>query len=319
MSRLDVLPPDQRAVLQLVLGQERSYDDLAGLLDLDADEVRRRAHAALDALAPEAGRRLSPGRRGAIADWLLGQAGEADAAETQTFLSGSAAGRAWARQASDAVAPLAAGTLPEIPAGGAPGSAEAGEDGATEAAAGSAVEGEAGERPPIPRSSKIGGALLLLSIIGLVVVAIITLTGGDDGGGSSRAAAGSATPTTGRTNAAAPVPRAQVNLQPTPAGGGAKAFATLVTQGNTAGFIIFGQGLQPSGQQLYGIWLVNGGRSTPLGFRPVGRDGRLAAQAPVPTNAAQFREIVITREAVKTGQRTPPRPGTVILRGSLRR
>ncbi len=318
MSRLDVLPPDQRAVLQLVLGQERSYADLAGLLDLDADEVRHRAHAALDALAPEAGRRLSPGRRGAIADWLLGQSAEADAAETTTFLAGSAAGRAWARQAADAVAPLATHPLPEIPADGAasatPGDAGAPDHSAREADRDTVPE----DRAAIPRSSKIGGALLLLSIIGLVVVAIITLTGGNDNG-SSKADGGPITATTGTTNANAPVPRAQVNLQATAAGGGAKGFATLVTQGNTAGLVIFGQGLPPSGQQLYGIWLVNGGKSLPLGFRPVGRDGRLAAQAPVPTNAAQFRELIITRENVKTGQRTPARPGTVVLRGSLGR
>ncbi len=41
MPALDALPPDQRAVLSLLLGQGKTYDELAGLLGLDADAVRR--------------------------------------------------------------------------------------------------------------------------------------------------------------------------------------------------------------------------------------------------------------------------------------
>lgn len=310
MGRLDFLPPDQRAVLQLVLGQGRSYEEIAGLLDLKPGEVADRALAALEALAPEAGRGLSPGRRRALGDWLLGQASGAEADEAVAFLGGSAAGRAWTRQLSGALESLAARPLPPIPADG-----EGAED--DEAP----VEPEAGgdgEREPIPRASKIGGALLLAAIVGLVVVAIVTLTGGDDGSAGNEAAATSPTtaPTTAQQPSTAPVPRAQINLRAVD-GGTAKGYAVLVTQGNTAGFVIFGEGFQPSGQQLYGVWLVNGSRSLPLGFRPVGRNGRFAANAPVPTNAAQFRDMVITRENVRSGQRTPPRPGQVVLRGAL--
>jgi len=43
VSRLDVLPADQRAVLQLVLGQGRSYTEIAGLLDLRDRDPRRDA------------------------------------------------------------------------------------------------------------------------------------------------------------------------------------------------------------------------------------------------------------------------------------
>jgi len=39
MSRLDALPADQKSVLQLLLRQGKGYDDLSGLLRLDADEV----------------------------------------------------------------------------------------------------------------------------------------------------------------------------------------------------------------------------------------------------------------------------------------
>ena len=35
MSALDNLPPDQRAVLQMVLQRGRSYDEIAALLSID--------------------------------------------------------------------------------------------------------------------------------------------------------------------------------------------------------------------------------------------------------------------------------------------
>ena len=72
MSRLDALPADQKSVLQLLLRQGKGYDDLSGLLRLDADEVRSRAYDALDTLGPGAGG-LPAERRHEIADWLLGQ------------------------------------------------------------------------------------------------------------------------------------------------------------------------------------------------------------------------------------------------------
>jgi len=46
MSQLDNLPPDQRAVLSLLLRQGKSYADVAGLLHIDDGVVRERAQAA---------------------------------------------------------------------------------------------------------------------------------------------------------------------------------------------------------------------------------------------------------------------------------
>jgi len=71
MATVDSLPPDQRAVLQLVLQRGRSYDDIAELLSIDRAAVRQRALAALDALGPQT--RLAPERRALITDYLLGQ------------------------------------------------------------------------------------------------------------------------------------------------------------------------------------------------------------------------------------------------------
>jgi hypothetical protein len=87
MSPLSALAPDQRAVLELLLRQGRDYAELAELLGLPESGVRSRAHTALAALAPD---RVAPvGEDGAVADWILGQQDDAEAARTR----GSGCGR----------------------------------------------------------------------------------------------------------------------------------------------------------------------------------------------------------------------------------
>ena len=51
MSRLDDLPPDQRAVLLLLVQQGKSHAEIADMLGISQNAVRDRARAALDALA----------------------------------------------------------------------------------------------------------------------------------------------------------------------------------------------------------------------------------------------------------------------------
>src|SRR4051794_41339227 len=92
---LDALAPDQRAVVQLVLQQERSYEELAGLLGISPDAVRERAHRGLDRLAP--GDEVDPDDRGRIADYLLGQQSVSRREATRSLLSSSDDAREWAR------------------------------------------------------------------------------------------------------------------------------------------------------------------------------------------------------------------------------
>jgi hypothetical protein len=53
MSRLDDLPPDQRAVLLLLVQQGKSHAEIADMLGISPDAVRDRARAALSALADD--------------------------------------------------------------------------------------------------------------------------------------------------------------------------------------------------------------------------------------------------------------------------
>jgi sigma-70-like protein/anti-sigma-K factor RskA len=60
MTDLDSLPPDQRAVLSLVLDRGKSYGEVAKMLGIPESAVRDRAHTALDALGGEPARASAP-------------------------------------------------------------------------------------------------------------------------------------------------------------------------------------------------------------------------------------------------------------------
>ncbi len=113
MSAVDSLPGDQRAVLQLVLGRRRSYEDIARMLSINPGSVRERALAALDSLGPQT--RIDQPSRAQISDYLLGQLPEGDVEAVRTRLARSAGERAWARVVSSELAPLASESLPDIP------------------------------------------------------------------------------------------------------------------------------------------------------------------------------------------------------------
>src|SRR3954463_10600035 len=133
MSGINELSVDQMAVLGLVLRQGRPFSELAGMLDMDEGEMRRRAHEALDALGapdgagPPAGRPARLGaaegaglpaeRRAEIGDYLLGQQSGDEQAATRRFLEESAAGRAWARTVSAQPGDMAKGPLADVPQG----------------------------------------------------------------------------------------------------------------------------------------------------------------------------------------------------------
>lgn len=113
MASLDSLPPDQRAVLQMVLGRGRGYDQIAQMLSIDRQGVRTRALAALDALGPGTG--VPAEQRSEITDYLLGQLDATTALRVWDSLANTPSERAWARVVASELTPMAAHPLPEIP------------------------------------------------------------------------------------------------------------------------------------------------------------------------------------------------------------
>ena len=323
MTELDALPADQRAVLQLLVKQDQTYEDLSGLLNIDSAAVRERAHAALEALGPDTGRRLAPERRAEVSDYLLGQQSASERAATRDHLAGSASARAWARVVADALRPLAAGPLPEIPEE-APEAEPAEEEGPSPSAAPTGREpitqaeparGTASE----PRSSRLGGALLLGGVGVLIAVVVVLLITSGDGGGSktSKASTLSSTPTTGTGTTAQATPVAQINLR-SPSGAKALGLAQVFAQSNRRLLIVAGQNISPG---AYALWLYTSPtKAKLLGFVPsrVGKDGKFVTQGVLPNDASNYQNLVVTSEKVSGSRPALPKtPGTIVLQGKL--
>ena len=96
MNRLDNLPPDQRAVLSLLVQQGKSHAEIADMLGISPDAVRDRAQAALSALAdgPPAD---DPARISAGASRALTRAAQRAGDSTTPHSSAPAAGASTGR------------------------------------------------------------------------------------------------------------------------------------------------------------------------------------------------------------------------------
>ncbi|HXN36426.1 MAG TPA: sigma-70 region 4 domain-containing protein [Solirubrobacteraceae bacterium] len=313
MSRLDELPPDQRAALSLLLRQRKRYAEVAAMLAIPESAVRARAHAALAVLAPRHARELTAERRQEIGDYLLGQESVAERLATRTFLAGSEPGRAWALAISAELAQLADGALPDVPAG--PAAPAAG--GAQAFAQGQGAEADlAGRVAGTPSgslpSSRLGGALLLAAIVVVIAVAVILLT---SSGGSShpKKTASTSTSTTKTTSTSGPNVTERVALHsPDPKSRSIGALEVVTESGKLA-FVIAAEHLAPSHGFYYAIWLYNNHTSAlPLSKSPpVGTNERLEGAASLPANAGEYKEVLLTRETSEH----PTHPGLVVLRG----
>ena len=333
MTRLDHLPPDQRAALSLLLSQGKDYAQVAALLRIDERAVHDRAHAALAVLAPREARALTPQDREQIGDYLLGQrASIAERLRTRSLLDGSEPGRAWARAVAAQLAPLSSSPLPEIPA-------ERADNGAGPALAAPPTAGPAREltAPTAPLAtsggrgagplgaatgpleiSRRGGALLLAAIaaIAVAVVLIVVLSGGGSGRHAGAAPAGSST---AASSSSASTPRAdetkRLTLLPTNPSSKAVGVVAVLAEGSTYAYYLAAEHLPPTHGFFYAVWLYNSPSSYEALSKspPVRSDGRMQGGSLLPSNAGSYHEMILTRE---TSER-PTRPGPIVLRGSF--
>jgi hypothetical protein len=304
MARIDDLPPDERAVLQLVLQQGRSYSDLAGLLSIPEAEVRRRAVSAADRLAPGTVR-IAPDRRAQVVDHLLGQDDARGAQDARSFLAGSAGGRAWARGVAGELRALKPEGLPDIPEG----SADAETAQAAPAATAPAATGEAARPALRPPSSRIGGLVVIAGVVALVVVLAVALIGGGDDNKGSAATTG-----TTQTTPAQPKVEGQLALK---GAGKARGLASIVSQGTTRAMALVGEKMPPNGNNdTYVVWLTGpNGKIQRLGFpqQKVAKDGKFSALAVLPNTIDGLDTVVISLETTQD----PKRPSRQVLAGKL--
>jgi len=321
MSRLDDLPPDQRATLSLLLRRGKSYAEVAGMLEIDERAVHDRAHAALAVLAARQARELTASQREEVGDYLLGQrAGVAERLATRTYLDGSPQARAWATALAEQLEPLAGALLPEIPNGAGPAATPP-------ATAPAAADTSIPTVPRPPRAAqlrsaspaRIRGALLLAVIVAAIAVAIVLLTGG--GGSSSNSASSGGGETTSSNATGTQKSQAKedkrITLTPPDASSKAVGVAEVLSEGSQYAFYLAAQHLAPSKGNgfFYAVWLYNSPSSyEALSRAPdVGSSGNVQGGALLPKDAAKYHTMLLTRETASK----PTKPGPVILRGAF--
>jgi hypothetical protein len=334
MSRLDDLPPDQRATLSLLLRSRKSYADVATLLEIPEQAVRDRAHAALAVLAPAQARLLDAGQREEVGDYMLAQrSGVAERLATRTYLDGSAAANAWARALASELQPLADGPLPEIPPArdGHPVLAAGETTAGAESSATTAGDGAPGPLPSRASSRRAGAVLLGVIAIVVVVVIVLVLSGGgsskhgasssadaeSSAGGSSTVETSTSAGTSGTTatQAAKAKEDKRITLTSPDTSSKAAGVAEVLSEGSQYAFYLAAEHLPPSKGFFYAVWLYNSPTSfEALSRAPaVGSSGNVQGGALLPADAARYHTMLLTRETSSK----PTSPGTIVLRGSF--
>ncbi len=306
MATLEQLPADQRAVLSLLLSQQKSYAQIAESLELTESDVSERAYRALDELAqPE--KSPSARRRSELGDYLLGQQGKEAAAKTQQSLGRSPNDRAWLRAAAAPLAALPAVRLPVIPG------ADAAPDGAL------LVTDDA--TPPPPRT--VGGLRSGVIVIALAALAVAVIAGVLIGraSGGDRSGANTTTATTATNASATATPIAQAALKPPVGAPAPKALgvAKISQQAGSRFLEVLAIPMPPAppGSQ-YGVWLTADAKPAVwLGyFQAIAKSGGgIGLQGPLTGDPKLYDGVLISLESTAG---TPTSPAKTYLVGPLR-
>lgn len=314
MASPSELPPDQLAVLRLLLTQGSSYSAIASSLHIQEREVQSRAVAALDSLA--ATEAPDAAERDATADYLLGQQDKAQEEKTRAMLAGSPAALAWARSLKAPLEEISGGSFPRLPDAGSAAPRLSEDDDGLPAASSSAVGGPAvGAAAGGAGSQRRAGRLLLAGLGGVALIAVGLVVGRATAPDSAPVPA-QGTNAAQRDNNATPV--AAARLRPPPGAPAPKALG-IAQFARQQGQTVLGVAAQDMPRAArgsgYGVWM-SGGNRQPLWlgyFSPVNDRGQVGAQAVVPVSPSAYKTLLITLET----ERTPKSPGKTYLSGAI--
>jgi hypothetical protein len=296
MATFDQLSAEQRAIVELVLQQGKSYEELSAMLGMPETRVRELARDALVELAPVTASGVEEDWRGQLADYVLGQQAGPEATATKGHLRRSEPARSWTRSLLDSLEQLYPnGSLPAIPEG------ERGR--ATRRAA--PPPKQAADREPgaeaVRRRRLLAGAGVAAALVlaAVLVWPVGVLTGGDDGGGGDQSQA--AGTSGGGQDGASAQTRGQ---------------AIIARQTGRPQIIVTATGLPPSTQRsAYQVWLYNSEQDRKsIGAQVTDAQGNLQAGGPLPSNYQQYRFVDVTEVAVNGNNF---RTGRSVLRGAL--
>jgi hypothetical protein len=305
MATFDQLSDEQRAIVELVVQQGKSYDELSDMLDMPEARVRELARDALVELAPISAQAVEEDWRGQLADYVLGQQAGPEVTATRGHMRRSEAARSWTRSLVDSLEQLYTnGDLPAIPEG------DRGRDRKPRRAA------EPDGAPPatprlVPpgaavairrRWIPIAAALAVLILVAVLVWPIGLLTGGDDNnGGSGPDQASNASSVSAKTLGSAIVAR----------------------QGSKTQLVVTAQGLKASsqskGSSAYQVWLYNSASDRKsLGAAVTNQQGAFQAIAQLPANYRRYQFVDMNSVTTTgTGKNQRIKNGPSVLRGIL--
>jgi hypothetical protein len=310
MATFDQLSAEQRAIVELVLQQGKTYPELAEMLGMSESRVRELARDALVELAPVSVRGVEADWRGQLADYVLGQQAGPEATATKGHLRRSEAARSWARSLLDSLEQLYAnGSVPAIPEGERgrakrppvePSAAPAGAAGLS--AAPSGARGLASD--PIMRRRLLAAAAAAVVILLAVLVWPIGLLTGDDDKSSSANSDNQSS--------------AQGNQNQATAANGPAGIAIVVDQGGKKQLLVQAARLAPSGQnEGYYVWLYNSpSDARSLGGQVTDQQGNYQAIGPFPADYAKYKFIDVTRQPVGKNPNVK-HSGQSVLRGPM--
>ena len=303
MATFDQLSDEQRAIVELVLRQAKSYGELSDMLGLPETRVRELARDALIDLAPITASGVEADWRGQLADYVLGQQAGPEATATRGHLRRSEAARSWTRSLLDALEQLYPnGNVPAIPDG---------ERGSRRAAAAAPGPGGA-PRALSPQGAAAVRRRQLIAAAGvglLILVAVLVwpgkvLTGGDDDE-PSQASTGSQQQAAGDDG---------------PISTGTEGQAIIARQQDATQILVTATGLEPSTQNnAYQVYLANSESDRrSLGATVTDEQGNLQAGAELPENFEDYRFIDLASVTVSgRGQDQRFEDGPTVLRGLL--
>jgi Sigma-70, region 4/Anti-sigma-K factor rskA len=296
MATFDQLSDEQRAIIELVLEQGKSYDELADMLGMPEERVRERAREALVQLAPVSVRGVEEDWRGQLADYVLGQQAGPEVTATRGHLRRSEAARSWTRSLLDSLEQLYPdGDLPAIPEG-------------ERSRRGPAAAPSGGQGGPLGPSgdAAVRRRRILAGLAGAAVVLVVVLlwpigllTGDDnDGGGNSDSQQASNSPISTEQLGSAIIAESKGKTQ----------------------ILVQAQGLEPSTQtNAYQVWLYDSeAKRKSLGATTTDTQGNLQVIGDLPAGYQDWKYIDVTKVKV-TGQGNDQQvqTGRSVLRGLL--
>ncbi|MGI8661414.1 MAG: anti-sigma factor domain-containing protein [Thermoleophilaceae bacterium] len=339
MATFDQLSAEQRAIIELVLKQGQSYDQLADMLAMPSTRVRDLARDALVRLSPVSAAAVDAEWRGQIADYLLNAQSGPEQTATRGHLRRSEAARAWAGSVLDSLEQFYPdGGIPSIP-DGEPGAREprgprrrrepapviaspAPETTESPPKAKGPLSPEARSAARRRRLAGAGGALALVLALAVLVwpIGVGPLALGDDdkGSNSSESSDGQAGTDDAQNADAQRQIVAQLALGPVESLEGSReaaGIAAIALDGEERALIVQAQLPKNEEGEAYQVWLYNADdKAVSLGAQVTDARGVFQGAGPLPDDFEKYRFVDVSREDIR-GEQT--HSGDSVLRGAL--